>query len=918
MKKISLLLFIIFAASFQLGFAQREASNWYFGRNAGLRFNADGSVTPLLDGQLNTNEGCASISDRFGDLLFYTDGITVWDRTHNIMPGGTGLLGNPSSSQSAIIVPQPGNNNIYFIFTVHALGGANNDTSQLLGLNFYTVDLSVGPNGSVVNRGNNDQPLIIPNSEKITAVRSADCSSIWVISHFENSFYAYNVNTAGVNTTPVISATPTLVPLSGYRFNAIGYLKASPNGERLAIAHSTISNTPDRQSSGGLLVYDFDAATGVVSNEIILDADNGAPYGVEFSPNNNLLYASVDFITPTTNTNSVFQYDLTATDISASRVLLSSGAPGALQLAPNGRIYHANGFTNSLSVIENPNVQGTGANFMVGAQPLSGRTSTFGLPPFIQSLFNEVVNITGLANIDGTSLDDVELCQNDSFTFRAPVFPGATYSWFFDDGTIEIQLACNTEECALVNAQLADAGIFRVEIDRMDGSCPIEGFGFVTVNPLPSLTDSSLLQCDVDPGNSTDGITIFNLEQAIDNITGGVTDLSVEFFQNNAALIANTPIPNPIGYQNTTPFNEFIIARVTNQNGCVNTAQLELIVQPTTTSLPVIGPFFNCETVPGNGILSSTFDLDAIRTNNYPATLDVAFYLNLNDAALEINEVSGTDFNTQTTTVFVRIENANQCQGIEQFDLIVDPAPIFSFPEQLQICLNQLPRTLFAPAGFDSYSWFFNQGGTEIQIATGPQVNIDTTGEYRLEIGIDYNDSGVNRTCFNSAVFNVTASNIATIVDIQVNDLSSNNTIIVEVEGEGDYEFALNDINGPYQLSNVFENVSPGFATVFVRDRNGCGIVEQIVSVIGFPNFFTPNGDGVNDRWQISGLNGQFQPSSNIFIFDRFGKLLIQLQPGSEGWDGTFNGRPLPQADYWFRLQLEDGRDITGHFSLVR
>ncbi len=100
------------------------------------------------------------------------------------MTNGTGLLGNPSSAQSAIIVPQPDSDTIYHIFTVHALEGANNNTSQLQGLNFYTVDISVGENGAVISRGNNNQPLIIPNSEKITAVRSADCSSIWVISHF--------------------------------------------------------------------------------------------------------------------------------------------------------------------------------------------------------------------------------------------------------------------------------------------------------------------------------------------------------------------------------------------------------------------------------------------------------------------------------------------------------------------------------------------------------------------------------------------------------------------------------------------------------------------------------------------------------------------------------------------------------------
>ncbi len=110
-------------------YAQLEASNWYFGFNAGLRFDpVSNTVTPLVNGQLSTNEGCASISDAQGNLLFYTDGITVYDRNHGVMQNGNGLLGDPSSTQSAIIIPKPQDSDIYYIFTVDTQVGGDANT----------------------------------------------------------------------------------------------------------------------------------------------------------------------------------------------------------------------------------------------------------------------------------------------------------------------------------------------------------------------------------------------------------------------------------------------------------------------------------------------------------------------------------------------------------------------------------------------------------------------------------------------------------------------------------------------------------------------------------------------------------------------------------------------------------------------
>ena len=130
--------------------------------------------------------------------------------------------------------------------------------------------------------------------------------------------------------------------------------------------------------------------------------------------------------------------------------------------------------------------------------------------------------------------------------------------------------------------------------------------------------------------------------------------------------------------------------------------------------------------------------------------------------------------------------------------------------------------------------------------------------------------------------------------------------------------YALDDENGSYQTDNLFINVSAGIHTVYVKDLNGCGIERKEVAVLGIPNFFTPNNDGSNDYWNIKGANGSFNINTIIYIFDRYGKLVKQISPQTQGWDGTFNGQQVPATDYWYSIQLEDGRVVKGHFALKR
>jgi gliding motility-associated-like protein len=338
-------------------------NNWYFGNTAGVSF-ASGAPVALTNGVLSTTEGCASISTEAGNLLFYTDGVTVWNANHLPMTNGTGLTGHASSTQSAIIVQQPLNPNRYFIFTADADVGPN-------GIRYSVVDMSLSAGLGAVTTTKN-VPLQTPSCEKICAVRHCNNRDVWIVSHDWNSntFRTWLLTPTGLNTTPVLSnagIVPSGIVQSGY-----GQLKANLDGNRLLACYYGFAGS----GANRIEAYDFNNSTGVVSNAITLASDVGL-YGCEFSPNGRMAYGA-------TNPGTLIQFNLCAGNaaaIVASRFVVATTGPiiGSLQLGPDGRIYIARNST-FLSVINNPNTAGAGCGFVNGAIPLAGRTSRVGLP----------------------------------------------------------------------------------------------------------------------------------------------------------------------------------------------------------------------------------------------------------------------------------------------------------------------------------------------------------------------------------------------------------------------------------------------------------------------------------------------------------------------------------------------------------
>jgi gliding motility-associated-like protein len=418
LNQMKFFLILFFSINTFLLFAQRETAIWYFGNGAGLDFNS-GNPIALNDSTMNTIEGCSTISDSDGNLLFYTDGTTVYNRNHLVMLNGNGLLGNASSTCSSIVIPYPQHENQYYVFTVHT---SDYFYSLAQGLNYSIVDMSLDSGlGGIIPSSKNTNLLPI-TSEKLTATRTADGSAYWVISHFENKFYAYMLTNSGLS-TPVISELDPFVELISTTIfntdvvNMRGYVKVNLQGNKLAIAHFSDNKTDEfigvtdanlargqAYSRGGrLFVYDFDNSTGQVTNGQDLEIDNASPYGLEFSPNGRFLYVEMDYMEPDyipgvhlvkINEGLVAQYDLLSSDIVASRDDIYHATlgdevqmRGALQLAYDGKIYHTRRSYGALSVINNPDELSVDAAYQHAAINLNGTFPNWGLPIFIQSYF---------------------------------------------------------------------------------------------------------------------------------------------------------------------------------------------------------------------------------------------------------------------------------------------------------------------------------------------------------------------------------------------------------------------------------------------------------------------------------------------------------------------------------------------------
>ena len=481
----------------------------------------------------------------------------------------------------------------------------------------------------------------------------------------------------------------------------------------------------------------------------------------------------------------------------------------------------------------------------------------------------------------------------------------------------------------------------RVQNNRVDyqgNNCFVLVEQPLKVNPLPTVNQPIpvVQNCDDD----TDGFTTFDLTATTAALLGNsqtATDFTITYYTSasNAQAGINAII-NANSYTNISSPETIFIRVVNNITGCVNYGgQFTIIINPKPT---VVAPaaFAICDDIASN---DGFYPLDL---NSYIAGIIGAqtgvvatFYDSQLDAQIAINAITDlTNYQAYTHTLWVRVEDTTTgCYQLTSFSITVEELaePVITSGSDT-ICVEWGNSTLLSGLTLNSgitnpnYTFEWSLNGTVIPLATSSTYAITTVapGNYTV-VATSTNPPLLGCASDVSNTFTVIQSGppqLANPAFTVSNAFDENQTITINVVGFGVYEYSLDD--GPFQSSNVFEYASLGTHTVRIKDSKGntsCGEISiENIQTISYPHYFTPNGDGIHETWNVVGLENE--PRAKLYIFDRYGKLLKQLSTTGNGWDGTYNGYPLPSTDYWFKVEYLNVKlewvEFKSHFSLKR
>ncbi|EDP71925.1 hypothetical protein FBALC1_12527 [Flavobacteriales bacterium ALC-1] len=500
------------------------------------------------------------------------------------------------------------------------------------------------------------------------------------------------------------------------------------------------------------------------------------------------------------------------------------------------------------------------------------------------------------------------LCEGETLELSANQTGLPSYDWF-KDGVLVESTPSGCTNCGTYT--VTEPGTYTVEVGLANG-CISYGEIVIESSPLPVGYDSILVECDL----NQDGLTTYNLFDATSDLTNNDNSIVIsDFFLNEAdARVNENAIMNASSFQNEFPF-QTIFTRIVNAANCFTIAELELQTSNNILNIPDLE---TCDGITIDGYADFTLnDIEVSIQNQIPTGALFSYYATEEDAFNDTNMLPNTYENATVNfqTLFVKVENNNQCFSISTVNLVVLYTPVLEVDETVFYCTDTFPETITLNGGILNdlpnnyyYEWLYNGVTTDVNTSFN---EVNETGTYTVII-TDPNGCSASRT------ITVNPSSSATIESVSVEGIYPNNTITINVLGDGDYEYALDNSNGFYQESHMFSSIPGGFHTVFVRDTNGCKTIDETISVLGFPSFFTPNGDTQNDIWQVVGSNTQFNLIETVQIFNRYGKLITEQTTTSSGWDGSLNGKDLPSDDYWFVAKFLDGKTYTGHFALKR
>lgn len=867
----------------QMTYGQKEATKWYFGNKAGLDFN-DISPVALTDGMINTNEGCSSIADSSGQLLFYTDGITVWNKNHSVMAGGNGLKGHPSSTHSSLVVRQP-KSNLYYLFTTSLFGGAG-----FFGYSIVDMDGDNGK-GKVVTK---NVKLLDGSTEKIAAVKHSNGIDFWVatIQHATSKLYTYKITENGLSTFPSIHALN--VSLNNV---PIGQIKFSSSGDLLAFA--------DYKSN--IFLLDFENQSGTYSKMRKITGFD-LTYGIELSPGGRYIYVS-------NWGNKLLQCPITDEEMRITHCTnVGSGNGiefGQLQLAPDNKIYVAIINKPYVGRINEPENEGMNCNFVDSVIWLGTGKCLVGLPTYIQSYFNNSTKIKTQNFCKGdATLIDLEFDKNpDSLTIE------------FGDGSF---LYGYTDTVYHFSHVYPDTGTFALVIYYKTGSLKQQEekkiriskrhIDFLIQDTAICIGDTLTLTTPPADSYLWNNVIKDSVLRVFASGTNVVLINQSGCESTDTAYIQVHPYPT-ISLPDTVWIckGDSIWIDV-NDSSCVywwsNGFYGPGQYLKDSGQYQIQKAFAGC----------STFD--SIRIDlKFPPVVKLGndtFLCSGSQIQLQAqHNATRIEWNDYSTMNNIRVDKSGKfwCTGFLsgctatdtiQVDMILNPDvnlgadTILCHGDQLLLDVTDTNCT---------YLW--NTG------STASQITISQPGMYKAEVN--------RRGCSGSDEKKI---DYISVPEFDLPDQS----ILCE-----DDVLNLSVPTGPYQqqwstgeTSATIRVTRPGLYSIHAG--NLCGSLSDETEVIlkpcmcftYIPNAFTPGTDQVNDN---------FKPSLNcspvqylLQIYNRWGNLVYQTTDANSGWNGLYNNEPCPVDVYAWKLEVvvvnDAGRLIptalSGHLTLLR
>jgi gliding motility-associated-like protein len=833
-------LFILLIAQCSYG---QSGNNWYFGTRAGLTFNTS-PPSALTNGKLSTDEGCSTISDNSGNLLFYTNGVTVFNKNHDTMTNGKNLLGHISTTTS-LAIKKPGSSNVYYIFTA-----PSQEQNLSVGYHYSEVDMNLDGGLGAVTAMKNIPLGTPPSTERMAAVRHSNGKDIWIITkeYGNNRFNAFLFSCSGINPVPATSNVGT-VHSDPFQLSCQGQMKVSHDGKKLSVVVNVLNIVE---------LFDFNTTTGQISNPITLNVfpiDLAGVYGTEFSANNKVLYVSYR------NNSKLYQFDISSnnssTIIASSLIIPAGRIPCAMEMGPDGKIYIANIFFQSLSVVNNPDNYGSGYNYSSGSISLVGRDCQLGLSSSLASYSPNSDHISDFVQ----SFVGCHVQFSGNSTIPGPL----NYQWDFGDG--------NYATGQTVQHSYSAANTYNVTLTIYNmTTCNTIADSIKITHPVTITNVFSVDYAGVGACVNTD--FQFNANTVL--TSGSITGYSWDFADGGTAIA-----PNPTHMFLTS--GSFPVKLVVSTNGICNADSITKTVY--VDSRPVSSFIFN------NGCVNQPVGFWDMSMNSTGLINQWNWDFGGNGTSI-LQSPSHVFSIPANYNVLLTVTSEHGCADDSVQSIVIEDKPVARFTQDL-VCLSRAVNFSSAPStiSFGTIAnWHWSFGDNGLSNSPNPVHTFISEGDYPVSL-IVTSQFG----CVSDPV-----TNLATVRKITVNAGPDTLTISgwpIQLQGSGGISYQWSP--AAYLSNAIIANpvailTSDQIFHLIATDAQGCNGTDDVkVSVVNafdvyVPSGFTPNNDGKNDVLRPYPVG--IQQLEYFNVYNRWGQVVFTSNHLGEGWDGKLNG----------------------------